>query len=36
MTGRLQDMILKRKLLFILDYEIDLGIIRIDDGFCSA
>ena len=37
MSGRLQDMILERKLLLsILDCEADLGTVRVDDGFCGA
>ena len=37
MTWRLQDAILERKLLlFVLDYEIDLGTVRVDDGFSGA
>ena len=37
MTRRLQDEVLERELLlFILDREIDLGTVRVDDGFCGA
>ena len=37
MSGRLQDMILERKLfLSILDCEADLGIVRVDDGFSGS
>ena len=37
MSRRLQDMILKRKLLLsILDYEVGLGTDCVDDGFSGA
>jgi hypothetical protein len=37
MSRRLQNTVLERKLLlFILDYEADLGTVCIDDGFCGA
>ena len=37
MSRRLQDMILERNLLLsILDCEIDLGTVRVDDGFSGA
>ena len=37
MSRRLQDMILERNLLLsILDCEIDIGTIRVDDGFSGA
>ena len=37
MSGRLQDMILERKLLLsILDCEADLGTVHVDDGFCGT
>ena len=37
MTRSVVYTILKSKLLLsILDYETDLGTVRVDDGFCSA
>ena len=37
MSRRLQDVVLKRKLLLsILDCEADLGTVRVDDGFSGA
>ena len=37
MTRRLQDAVLERELLlFIIDRETDLGIVRVDYGFCGA
>ena len=37
MSERSQDVVLERKLLLpILDYEADLGTVRVDDGFYGA
>jgi hypothetical protein len=36
MSRRLQDAVLERELLLVLDHETDLGSVHIDDGLCDA